>query len=314
MRKIYSIMMIALVGIALSCADEALDPLLTKNVSKGNLLALRGTALQNVYFAGTPAAEVFPRIINGTETFKFDAEYLSSDFTSLQSFDIYVTKRTGSGASLKTERILLTNIPFSSFKQDGTYPGPWVSVTLKLTDILAKLGLDYTKAADVTTLLTTYKFGISITSDLNLTDGSKAPAANLVAPGLFQSDQFYPAQILTYTVTDYCVYDNSTWAGTYTANEIYSNSAYGPYNVKFTQDATDKNKFFLNNFWDEGSPAYIVFTPSTSPTTQIVKFPDQTSDRGAIKSTTGTYDQCTNTLKIQTQYAGSDWRYEFVKQ
>jgi hypothetical protein len=84
--------------------------------------------------------------------------------------------------------------------------------------------------------------------------------------------------------------------------------------VKFTQDATDKNKFFLNNFWDEGSPAYIVFTPSTSPTTQIVKFPDQTSDRGAIKSTTGTYDQCTNTLKIQTQYAGSDWRYEFVKQ
>lgn len=302
--------------LTLACQDESLDPLQTDAVKKGKILALRGTQLQNIYFDGVPGAQFFPRIISGSEKFEFDAEYLAEDPTTLESFDIYVIKRVKVGNTTTKERVFLTNIPGSQFKTTSDYTRPWVSVSLKLTDILAKIGItDYSDPDAVQTLLTTYQTGIGIESDLNLKDGSKVLAADIVAAGLFQSNQFYPAQVLTYTVTDFCSYDNSSWAGTYAATEVYSNSAYGPYNVKFTKDPDDPNRFNMTNFWDSGISAYVVFKDSENdPDKQIVEFPEQDDGDGGTIEGTGTYDECKKTFKIQTKYAGYEWRYEFVLQ
>jgi hypothetical protein len=315
MNKLYKgILILAAIFVA-ACADENLDPLRFNTVKKGTILALRGQQLTNIYFDGTPGAEFFPRIINGTETFDFDAEILATDPSVLSSFDIYVVKRIPAGTAITLERILLTNVPFSEFKTTDEYRNPWVSVSLNLTDVLDKLGLDYTNPTDVNTILDTYKFGIAIESDLNLTDGSKVLASEITAAGLFQSDQFYPAQRLTYTVTDYCTYDAAFWNGTFTANEVYENGVYGPYNISFSPDPGGvPNRFVTSNFWDSGLPAYIDFTPSTGPDDQIVLFPTQPSGGAEITSTSGTYDQCTGKFSIQTQFDGNDFRYEFTKQ
>jgi hypothetical protein len=311
MKKIlYSFIIMALAVGVFSCEDTSTDPLQMNNVKKGTVLALRGQQLTNIYSLGIPGAEFFPRIIDGTEKFEFEAEYLAEDVSTLESFDIFVLKNVG-GAF---ERVLLTNVPGSAFTQTADYLRPSVAVSLNLTDILDALGLsDYEDPAVVNTLLTTYKFGVNLECDLNLTDGSQVLAADIVAAGLFASNQFYPAQKLTYSVTDFCPYE-ATWAGTYTANEIYASSVYGPYNVTFTQDPGDPNRYNFTNFWDYGLPAYVVFTPtSDDPDGQIVEFPEQTVD-GETLTGTGTYDMCLQTFKIQTSYAGSDWRYEFKKQ
>jgi hypothetical protein len=192
-------------GIAFSCEDTALDPLQMNNVKKGTILALRGQQLTNIYSLGLPGAELFPRAIEGTETFDFDAEFLAEDPSTLESFDIYAEKKLAGGA---IERVLVKNVPGSEFKTTDDYLRPWVSVSIPMTDILAAIGIpDYTDPAVQDILLTTYKFGININSDINLTDGTVIPAADIVAAGLFQSDQFYPAQKLTYAMTDYCPED-----------------------------------------------------------------------------------------------------------
>ncbi len=191
-----------------SCSDESLDPLQIKNVQKGKLLALRGVQLQNIYFKGLPGAEFFPKSATGTEKFTFDAEYLASDPNSLQSVDFFILKKAS--ATAVPQRVLLKNVAFSEFKKDGTYRGPWVTVTFTITEVLTGLGLPSSfplSSSTVTTLLTTYKTGVGIEGDLNLADGSKALAENVVAAGLFQSDQFYPAQKLTYAMTNYCPED-----------------------------------------------------------------------------------------------------------
>jgi hypothetical protein len=197
-------------AVASSCKDDALDPLQVNKIQKGTLLALRGTQLQNVYFKGLPGAEFFPKSADGTETFKFDAEYLATDPNSLQSVDFYVLKKAS--ATSTPERVLVKNVPFSEFKKDGTYRSPWVTVTIPISEILSKLGLPTTfplGTGTINTLLGTYKNGVAIEGDLNLTNGSIAPASKVVAAGLFQSDQFYPAQKLNYAMTNYCPEDIS---------------------------------------------------------------------------------------------------------
>jgi hypothetical protein len=315
MKKIlYSLLIFASVAFVVSCADDSLDPLNLNQVKKGTILALRGTQLDNIYGEGLPGAEFFPRIINGTEKFEFDAEFLAEDPSSLESFDIYVIKKTKVGNTTTRERVFLKNVPASEFKTTDDYRNPWVSVSLNLVDILEAIGIDdYEDQDNIDLLLDTYKFGINIESDLNLKDGSKVLASNIVAAGLFASDQFYPAQILTYTVTDFCAYDAETWGGTFVSNEIYSNGAYGPYDVNFVQDGVDPNKYHMDNFWDYGLDAYIVFTPAVdNPDDQIVVFPEQMVD-GVKLTGTGTYDQCKQEFKIQVLYGTDEWRYEFKR-
>jgi hypothetical protein len=205
--KIINILFVgALLALTFSCADESLDPLKFKEVKKGSVLALRGTQLQNIYFNGLPGADFIPTLLTGTEKFEFDAEYLSEDPTNLESFDVFVIKRNGSAR----ERVFLKTVPFSEFKTTSDYLRPWVSVSINTSDILSKIGITPSyplREEDVETLFETYKFGINLEIDLNLKDGSKVLASELVAAGLYQSNQFYPAQKLTYAVIKYCPED-----------------------------------------------------------------------------------------------------------
>lgn len=322
MKKIiYSLVTLVVLSTIYSCKDDNLDPLQVNRIQKGKLLALRGTQLQNIYFIGKPGAEFFPRIATSADRFSFDAEYLAEDVNTLESIDVFVLKAGVGGA---TEKVLLVNVPFSSFKNDGTYPNPWVTVTVPLSDVLSKLGLSNTfplSAPTINTLLTTYKFGINIWTDLKLKDGTVASADKVVASGLFQSNQFYPAQKLVYSVTDYCSYTASFWAGDYDSNEIDASGVYGPYNNTFTQDPTDPNKFTMNNFYDIGRTAFIVFTPSTNPGNQTVRFPAQPigTTREILAGSTGTYDQCLGiiniNLELRTISSGNvaPFRYNLVK-
>jgi hypothetical protein len=299
-----SFLAILFVGMAFSCEDPALDPLQFDSIKKGSILALRGTQLDNIYYQGKPGAEFYPRIIDGSETFDFDAEYLAEDVTTLESFDIFVIKRTKNpDNSVTLERLFLKNVPFSDFKETADYLRPWVSVSIPLTDILNLLGLDYTDPADVDIMLDTYQFGIQIESDLNLKDGSKVLASDLVASGLYQSDQFYPAQVLTYAVIDYCTYDQNSWGGDWSATETSEFfGGYGPYITTFTQDAVDKNKYSTDNWYDSGIPIYLIFTPSTDVPSQIITVPTQnyTSGGGTPYSIvgSGTYNQCISEMVI----------------
>lgn len=207
-RFINKLLVLAFVALAFACADDALDPLQFKSVKKGTILALRGQQLENIYFLGLPGAIFNPRTLDGTETFDFDAEILAEDPNSLASVDIFAVKRIPNPDNTVTlERVFLENVPFSEFKQTDDYLRPWVSVSILTTDILEAIGLDYTDPDDVETILDVYEFGIAIECDLNLTDGSKVLAADIVASGLFQSNQFYPAHKLTYSVLNYCPED-----------------------------------------------------------------------------------------------------------
>lgn len=298
-------MLIWALAFVISCTDDSLDPLNMSSVKKGSILALRGTQLTNLYFQGKPGYEVFPKIWTGDETFAFDAEYLSEDPTTLASFDIFVLKRTVPNGSTTRESLL--NVPFSEFQTTDDYKGPWVSVSIPMEDILDVLGLDSSDPDFATDILALYPNGINIESDLNLTDGTKVLSSQLVASGLYQSNQFYPAQRLNIAVTDYCSYDVNDWAGTYDATETSEFfGGYGPYDVTFTKDAVTANKFNIDNWYDSGIPIYIVFTPSVDVVTQVVTAPEQeyTTAGGAVRliQGSGTYNSCKKELLLNFTY------------
>ncbi len=323
MRKITQslILILTLSFLYSSCSDESLDPLQVNKIQKGKLLALRGTALDNIYFEGIPAGEFFPRIATAADKFTFEAEYLSENPKSLESVDFFVIKQVGN----TNTRVLLKNVPFSEFVNDGKYVNPWVTVTLPLSDVLTKIGLPSTFPMSSTTineLLSTYKFGINIEADLNLTDGSKALAENVVAAGLFQSDQFYPAQKLAYAVTEFCVYDANSWVGTYDATEIYSDVVKDPYTITISADPVVANRFIIDNFNNKGTgiTAYFDISPSTSAGiySETAKFPDQSvatlPSATNITKSSGSYFQCDNTISLNLTYGGKAWTYSLEKQ
>jgi hypothetical protein len=115
----------------------------------------------------------------------------------------------------------------------------------------------------------------------------------------------------TIEVAAFCDYDASTWEGDYSALEDYGDGdTYGPYDVTFVQDGTDPNKFIFDNFWDSGITAYVIFNPNSN----TITFPDQDDGDGEAISGSGTYEQCTNTFTITTEYAGYTFEYVFTKQ
>lgn len=304
MKKNYIVFLIALLAMMVSCADVSLDPLRIDKIKKGTILALRGTQLDNIYNKGIAGAEVFPKIAVGTEKFVFDGEYLSEDPTSLASVDVYAIK----GSGISTTRELLTNVPFSQFKTDATYPRPWVTISIDFKIILSKIGLGNTfplPQATIDALLTTYRSGINIECDLNLVNGSKVLAAQIVAAGLFGSNQFYPAMRLNYAMTDYCSYVANSWAGTYDATELSELfGAYGPYNVTFVQDGGDPNKYTTDNWYDSGITIYFTFSVSSNPATQVITVPSQPNPNNTARTIvgSGTYNQCLNEAAISFTY------------
>lgn len=88
---------------------------------------------------------------------------------------------------------------------------------------------------------------------------------------------------------------------------------YGPYHLAFEPDETDPNKFWTDNFWDSGLPAYIVYDPATN----TVSFPTQTPlanfPTRIITSTPAPVNQCDRTFTITTSYRGLTWEYIFVR-
>jgi hypothetical protein len=289
MKRIYRVLILLFVAALLSCADDNLDPLKTKQVKKGTVLALRGTQLDNIYNKLIPGAEFYPGVITGDETFDFDAEYLAEDPTTLESFDIYVLKQTAGG----TERVHMLNVPFSQFKTTSDYMRPWVSVSIKLTDILAAVGIDdYDDPDAIEALLSDYQPGINLESDLHLTDGSTVSSAEIVAVGLFNSDQFYPAQKLTYNSILFCPFEHDAWDGVdFEAVEIYSNGTVSEfYNVTVQWDGGDN--YSIHNFGDNGAVVNLNFNPAThSQYDQTIVVPDQ-SIKGKPSKGKGTYVQC----------------------
>ncbi len=306
MNRLYrSALLLAAIFIVAACADDSLDPLRFNDVKKGTILALRGTQLTNVYSLGKPGAEFYPRIIAGNEKFAFDAELLSTDPTIVESFDVYAIKRIPVTGGVTLERKFLKKVNFSEFKTDDTYRGPWVSVSINLTEILTALGLNYTVPADVETLLSTYKTGVAIESDINLTDGSKILAADIVAAGLFASNQFYPAQRLNYAVIDYCTFVSNSWTGTFAATENSEYfGAYGPYDVAVTADGTVPNRYRVNNWYDSGIPIYFDLAVSTDVATQVATIPSQPNPNRPARtiSGTGTYNQCLGEITFNMTY------------
>ncbi len=309
MKKIInSLFLTSLLVIGFSCADPALDPLQFEKISNGTILALRGAAQNKVYVQGKPIAEIFPRIATGTEKFSYETEILAVDPSTVASVDIYVIKKPS------RERVLLKNIPASAFAK-GAYPRPSALIELTIVEVFTKLGLSTTfplNAATVNTLLTTYKFGVGIESDINLTDGSKVLASDIVAAGLFQSNQFYPSMVLTWAVTDYCTYI-ANWGVAYNATELSEISgAYGPYTAAFVADGV--NTYTTDNFYDSGWPMTITFTPSTSVATQVVKIKagSVTTGSGNVYTyggTEGTYNQCLGgiALNVVVKRNGADY-------
>jgi hypothetical protein len=335
MKKLINnlLLLVVLSFVYSACQDEKLDPLQTNAIKKGTLLALRGSQYANLA-AGSPGAELFPKIATGTEKFVFDAEFLASDPNSLESVDIFVLKKT-SFTAVPT-RVLLRNVSASAFSV-SKYPRPSTTISFTLTEILTALGLPVIFPLDpagptVATLLSTYKTGVAIESDLNLKDGSKAPASNVVAAGLFQSNQFYPAQKLSWAMTDYCTYDVNSWTGNWIGTEVFPTFS-GDDNITITKDATTANKFIISGFWGLvpcGGPnltAFVIFNPSTNPSTQTLTMPSQSDGLGGtISGTKGVYNQCLNTFSVQVTYVqvadfascGTPpgtyvWRYDFSR-
>jgi hypothetical protein len=209
MKKIKNTLFIAaFVAFVFSCADESLDPYQLDKIKKGTMLALRGDMFNNIYNLGLPGAEFFPDSITGDEMFEFDAEYLAENTNTLDSLIIYIVKKTKVGNTIERQRIHKENVPASAFQTTDDYARPWVSVSMTLEEVLNTIGI--TLPLDQTTidlLNDTYKSGINIEIDLKLADGSKVLASQIVSGSLFGSDQFYPAQKLTYACTKYCEED-----------------------------------------------------------------------------------------------------------
>jgi len=321
MRKLYSILILALFAIIVSCTDDSLDPLQFKKVSKGTLLALRGDFLQAIYFDDEPGASFVPLISDGTDVFSFDAEFLSDNPSALESIDVYAEDSVG-------VRTLLKNYPASAFTT-GENGRPVIKVSFTLAEILPKIGIPATfplsqGVVDAllgdNPLLGSYAAGINIVTDINLTDGTKVLADDMVASGLYQSNQFYPAMRLPFEVVRYCPYEDN-WAGSYKGLEILSTDTNGP--NPYTVTVTDVNMYHVAGVYGAvGKTAPVEFdielVPSTTPYDQDVK--DVTAAVGSktLKLTKGSYEQCTGTITfaaVLSEPTKKDvkWTYQFNK-
>lgn len=109
----------------------------------------------------------------------------------------------------------------------------------------------------------------------------------------------------------------ASFAGVWHATEDYgAGGTFGPYNVTFTQNATDPNRFSFPNFYGSGATytAYLIFNTANG----TVSFPDQTvgapaNNRGPLTASTGTFDLCDDTLTINLTYDGGPWIYRFSR-
>lgn len=168
-----------------ACVDKTLDPLMFDQVKSGNMIALRGGAVDNLNnrkYLG--AVDSFSISKPTTEKFEFDAEFLSSNPDNLKTIEIYAT------TDKITTRKKVISIDGATFSTKSATGNPKGSIAIPLTTILTALGV---KATD-------FSRGdyIFIQSDLILKDGGTVPASSIVHAELSESGIFYPAHSLRY--------------------------------------------------------------------------------------------------------------------
>lgn len=169
---------------AFGCTDEELDPFQLDSITKGSIITLRGTAVDNLNdisfkgsiakfsLSGDPAAQ----------SITYDAAYISEDLSSLSQVEIYV-RETETGP-----RVRLTTVPGSAFAITPDDKYPLATFSFKLSDILAALNITLADLA-----VNDYLF---VESDLTLTDGTIVPSSAIVNSSLSESAHFYPAHKL----------------------------------------------------------------------------------------------------------------------
>lgn len=162
---------------------------------------------------------------------------------------------------------------------------------------------------------------ISVIDDDDFEENETIRVQLISSAGELSGNIFHTINIIS-DCADVVGIDVSYFAGSYIAIEKYgpnppASNWYGPYALTLTQDATDPNKFIVNNFYDS-SPrtAYIVFDMASG----TVHFPDQTplpdTTPNALTASTGTFDidLCNKTtLTISLNYDGGVWEYYFEK-
>jgi hypothetical protein len=93
-----------------ACEDPELDPLQVDKLKKGSTLALRGESYDNIsneaFATGVDTFNVLAN--NANETFTFTCDFVSENFSDLQSVDVFVVA--------KGTRTKVLNVPASAFK------------------------------------------------------------------------------------------------------------------------------------------------------------------------------------------------------
>jgi murein DD-endopeptidase MepM/ murein hydrolase activator NlpD len=166
--------------------DDTLDPLQFNKLKKGAMLALRGTAFNNLsddtylgcadkFSLSAPAAD---------ESLEFDADYLADDVNSLGSVEVYARYKKGS-------KVKIVTVPSSAFTiRDAKSDYPRATIKIPLATILSALKITAKDMVEEDVII--------VESDLILKDGSIILAASIVNSSLFEVAQFYPAQIVRY--------------------------------------------------------------------------------------------------------------------
>lgn len=174
-----------------ACEDPELDPLQRDKLKKGSTLALRGESFDNIgndkFATGVDTFNVLAN--NANETFTFTCDFVSENFSDLQSVDVFVVA--------KGTRTKVLTVPASEFKDVAESNFNRATITIPFTTLFSAAGgniCDF-KPSDVVSGSISY---IDIENDINLTDGTVVPASAIVNTSLFESTTFYPAHKLRY--------------------------------------------------------------------------------------------------------------------
>lgn len=188
--KNFAFLLAGLFLFAAACTDPEKDPFQLEKIKKASIIALRGTAfdnLQDISFRGS-IAKLSKAGDPAAQTVEFEADFLSDDVNSLSEVQVYA-KATETGARTKIGTIAGSAfaVPAGEINRRGKFS---VSLSTVLTAIGKNLG-------DFNT--NDYIF---LECDLTLTDGSTVPASSIVNLSLFESAIFYPAHNLRCLVVD----------------------------------------------------------------------------------------------------------------
>ncbi len=170
-----------------ACSDPDKDPLQFEKITKGSLIALRGSAFDNLSklpFRGAVDSFSISNPDLADNTFEFQADFLSDDLSSLSKVEVYASATDGGTRARVLTKDGADFQPVSGSK----YPRATFSITTN--DILAALSLN---RADIAPYSYLY-----IECDITLKDGTVIPASAFSNGNLYESSIFYPAHKLRY--------------------------------------------------------------------------------------------------------------------